>query len=39
MEPMTKYGYDKLISELKNLKEVERPKTLLKLTLQESTGI
>lgn len=38
MEPMTKYGYDKLISELKNLKEVERPKNIIEIDTAREHG-
>lgn len=38
MEPMTKYGYDKLITELKNLKEVERPKNIIEIDTAREHG-
>ena len=38
MEPMTKYGYDKLITELKTLKEIERPKNIIEIDTAREHG-
>ncbi|MDD6055970.1 MAG: transcription elongation factor GreA [Helicobacter sp.] len=35
---MTEYGYNKLISELKNLKEVERPKNIIEIDTAREHG-
>lgn len=38
MEPMTEYGYNKLITELKNLKEVERPQNIIEIDTAREHG-
>ncbi|EEQ64402.1 transcription elongation factor GreA [Helicobacter pullorum MIT 98-5489] len=38
MQPMTEYGYNKLISELKNLKEVERPNNIKEIDAAREHG-
>ena len=38
MEPMTEYGYKKLITELKNLKEVERPQNIIEIDTAREHG-
>ncbi|MCI5968955.1 transcription elongation factor GreA [Helicobacter sp.] len=35
---MTEYGYNKLIAELKNLKEIERPKNILEIDTAREHG-
>ena len=38
MEPLTEYGYKKLITELKNLKEVERPQNIIEIDTAREHG-
>lgn len=37
-QPMTKYGFEKLSSELKNLKEIERPKNIIEIDTARQHG-
>jgi transcription elongation factor GreA len=37
-EPMTKYGYDKLVREIEDLKSIQRPETVIELDYARSLG-